>query len=217
MPQLFHRSTNTISRVTIFGAVFILAGAGTLMGLVYRSPYVTNQNIAHVQPVQFSHEHHVSGLGLDCRYCHFSVEDSSFAGIPPTKVCMNCHRQIWADSPYLAPVRDSFKNDESIQWTRVHNLPDHVYFNHSIHVAKGIGCNECHGRVDKMNLMWQDKSLMMKWCIECHREPEKFVRPKDEVFNMQYEHPKNQVAMGKELVAKYHIANNRITCSTCHR
>src|SRR5919108_2164066 len=134
MAQIFHPSTNTISRVSIFGAIFILAGLSWVAAVVYRSGYVTQAYVVRVQPVQFSHEHHVGGLGIDCRYCHTSVEESSFAGIPPTKTCMNCHTQIWPDSPMLEPVRESFRSGRSIEWTRVHNLPGFVYFDHSIHI-----------------------------------------------------------------------------------
>src|SRR5918998_1014233 len=140
MPQTFHPSMNTLSKVSIFGAAFIVAAIGWMLSVVYRSSYVTQEDVVRPQPVQFSHEHHVSGLGIDCRYCHTSVEDSSFAGIPPTKTCMNCHFQIWADSPMLEPVQESYRTGRSIPWTRVHDLPDFAHFNHSIHVNKGIGC-----------------------------------------------------------------------------
>ena len=153
--QIFHRSTNFLSRVSIFGAVFFLA---ILLWLFYdleASPYTTQQNMARDQPVQFSHAHHVGAIGIDCRYCHTSVEKAAFAGIPPTKTCMNCHSQIWAQIPILEPVRASFRNDTSLEWNRVNDLPDFVYFDHSIHVAKGVGCETCHGRVDKMPLMYQ--------------------------------------------------------------
>ena len=157
MPQIFHRSFNTISKVSIFGAVFILAGAGLgLLAVFYRSSYVTDVDIAYVQPVPFSHQHHVGELGIDCRYCHTSVENSSFAGIPPTKTCMNCHSQIWVGSDMLEPVRESYRTGKSLPWQRVHNLPGFVYFDHSIHVNKGVGCSTCHGRVDQMPLTYQD-------------------------------------------------------------
>ena len=138
------------------------------------------------QPIQFSHERHVAGNGIDCRYCHTSVEKAAFAGIPPTKTCMNCHSQIWAQSPYLEPVRASFRNDTSLEWNRVNDLPDFVYFDHSIHVAKGVGCETCHGRVDEMPLVWQAARLQMSWCLDCHRNPVKNVRPKQEVFNLNW-------------------------------
>jgi len=216
MPQIFHRSTNTLSRVSIFGGVFLAGGALWLLLEFTRSAWVTQAGIARDQPVPFSHVHHVSGLGIDCRYCHTSVETSAFAGIPPTKTCMNCHSQIWKDSSTLEPVRASYRNDTSIEWVRVHDLPDFVYFNHSAHVNKGIGCSTCHGRVDQMPLVYQRSSLLMEWCLECHREPERFVRPKAEVFNMAYATPSNQKELGKTLVREYGI-HPRTSCSTCHR
>src|SRR5262249_1818151 len=157
------------------------------------------------QPVPFSHEHHVAGLGLDCRYCHTTVETSSFANIPATKICMNCHSEMWAASPTLAPVRESYRSGRSIAWTRVHDLPGFVYFNHSIHVQKGIGCSTCHGRVDRMPLMWQEASLRMEWCLGCHRNPERYVRPQEKVFEMSYQAPPDQEALGSTLVKQYHI------------
>src|SRR5437870_11728388 len=202
MAQIFHRSTNTLSKVSIFGAVFIIAALVTVISVLVRSPYFTEARVVRVQPVPFSHKHHVSGIGIDCRYCHTSVEDSSFAGIPPTKTCMNCHSQIFANSPFLEPVRDSFRTGRSIQWTRVHDLPDFVYFNHSIHVRKGVGCTTCHGQVDRMPLMMQEQSLQMEWCIDCHRQPEKYVRPRDAVFRVDYAPPADQIELGRRLVAE---------------
>src|SRR6267378_2240944 len=214
--QIFHRSTNTLSRASIYGAVFIVAGLGWALMQIQRSPYVTYAGVVKLQPVPFSHQHHVTGLGIDCRYCHTSVEDSSFAGIPPTKTCMNCHSQIFANSPFLEPVRDSFRSGRSIQWTRVHDLPDFVYFNHSIHVHKGVGCTTCHGQVDRMPLMWQEQSLQMEWCLDCHRNPERYVRPRDAVFRVDYVAPSDQLELGKRLVAEYQI-QKLTSCSTCHR
>lgn len=216
MAQIFHRSTNTFAKVSIFGAVFMIAAMGWLIFELERSAYFTEVGVAREQPVAFSHKHHVAGLGLDCRYCHTSVENSSFAGIPPTKTCMNCHAQIWNNSPTLEPVRASFRNDQSIEWTRVNDLADFVYFNHSIHVAKGMGCQTCHGQVDQMPLTWREKTLHMEWCLECHRQPELFVRPKAEVFNMNYKPPANQLKLGKELVRDYKIRKLE-SCSACHR
>ncbi len=189
MSQIFHRSTNTLSRATIFGAVFIVAALGGVIYIVQGSPFVTYAGVRKPQPVPFSHQHHVAGLGIDCRYCHTSVETSSFAGIPPTKTCMNCHSQIWTNAQLLEPVRASYRSGESLQWTRVNQLPDFVFFNHSIHVTKGVGCNTCHGPVDQMPLMYQAESLQMEWCLECHRDPGKNLRPRDQVFNMRYEQP----------------------------
>jgi hypothetical protein len=216
MSQIFHPSTNTISRVSIFGAVFIVAGLLGLAAEVNRSPWVTGALVAREQPIQFSHERHVGGNGIDCRYCHTSVEDSRFAGIPPTKTCMNCHAEIFANSPYLEPVRASFATGKPIQWTRVNDLPDFVYFDHSIHVNKGVGCTTCHGPVDRMPLMWQAQSLQMEWCLDCHRNPEQYVRPRDAVFRVDYQAPANQRELGTRLVAEYEI-QKLTSCSTCHR
>jgi Zn ribbon nucleic-acid-binding protein len=216
MSQVFHRSTNTLSRVSIFGGVFIVGFLVWAWAELNASTYATRAKVPVEQPVPFSHEHHVGGLGIDCRYCHTSVENSSFAGIPPTKTCMNCHSQIWVDAPMLEPVRQSFRTDHSLRWIRVHDLPDYVYFNHSIHVAKGVGCTTCHGQVDKMPLMWQEASLQMSWCLDCHRHPEEYVRPKSEVFSVAYQPPPNQLEIGKDLVKQYHI-QSLTSCSTCHR
>jgi len=218
MPQIFHPSTNTFSKVSIFGAVFFLAALLWAVAAISRSSYVTQTQVAREQPVPFSHKHHVNGLGIDCRYCHTSVEDVAFAGIPATKTCMTCHSQIWADSPMLAPVRESFKTDKSLEWTRVHDLPDFVYFNHSIHVKKGIGCVSCHGQVDQMPLMWKAHSLDMEWCLECHRQPERFVRPRETVFRMDWQPAGEQLELGASLLKQYHINKSILTnCSTCYR
>src|SRR5579872_3095566 len=216
--QIFHRSTNTISRATIYGAVFLLAALLWAVLELQRSPYITYAEVARPQPVPFSHQHHVAGLGLDCRYCHNSVETSRFAGIPPTKTCMNCHSQIWTNAALLEPVRESFRSGKSLVWTRVNDLPDFVYFDHSIHINKGVGCNTCHGPVDRMPLMYNFASLQMEWCIECHRDPQKVLRPRDQVFNMRYLPPSSyqpvvidgksftdQLALGTYLGQKYHL------------
>jgi hypothetical protein len=216
MAQIFHPSTNTFSKVSIFGAAFILAALAWILALINRSPYVTQAGVVREQPVPFSHQHHVQGIGIDCRYCHTSVEEAAFAGIPPTKTCMNCHVQIWADSPMLEPVRESLRADKSIAWTRVHDLPDFVYFDHSIHVKKGIGCASCHGQVEQMPLMWREKSLQMEWCLECHRAPEFFVRPRPYVFSMDWEPTGDWVALGQRLVKAYNIGK-LTNCSVCHR
>ena len=216
MSQIFHRSANTIARVSIFGAVFFVAGLLGLFDKVNRSSWMTQARVAREQPLQFSHERHVAGNGIDCRYCHTSVEDSSFAGIPPTKTCMSCHSQIFATSPFLDPIRESFRSGQSIRWTRVHDLPDFVYFDHSIHIHKGVGCTTCHGAVDRMPLMYQEQSLQMDWCVDCHREPERYVRPREAVFRVDYEPPANQRELGERLVAQYQI-QKLTSCSTCHR
>lgn len=216
MPQIFHPSTNTLSKVSIFAAVCLLGVLGWLLTAIERSAYVTQADVAPEQPVPFSHKHHVSGIGIDCRYCHTSVEESAFAGIPPTKTCMNCHSQIWAEAPMLEPVRESFKTDKSIDWIRVYDLPDYVYFNHSIHVKKGIGCVTCHGQVDQMPLVRRAISLHMDWCLGCHREPERFVRPREHVFSMDWTPPVAQTVLGRKLVKEYKIQKID-SCSVCHR
>lgn len=219
MPQIFHPSTNPFSKVSIFGAIFFIAAFAWVLTLIFRSSYATNVNVAIDQPVPFSHEHHVSGLGIDCRYCHTSVEESSFADIPPAHTCMTCHVQIWSDSPVLEPVRSSFQSGEPIEWIRVTDLPDFVYFNHSIHVAKGVGCETCHGRVDQMPLTWKANTLYMEWCLECHRQPEKFVRPRDKVFEMGWQPQQEQIELGRKLVQEYEIAPAKRLddCYICHR
>ena len=219
MPQIFHRSFNTISRLTIFGAVFILAWLCWFLAVLYRSSYVTESHIAYVQPVPFSHEHHAGQLGIDCRYCHTSVEESSFAGIPPTKTCMNCHQQIWVGSAMLEPVRESYRRGESIPWERIHNLPQFVYFDHHIHINKGVGCVTCHGRIDEMPFTYQDKSLFMDWCVSCHRDPRPNLRPREYIFNMTWEPSADQPKLGEELLKRYRIrdADQLTSCSRCHR
>jgi cytochrome c3-like protein/class III cytochrome C family protein len=170
------------------------------------------------QTVPFSHKHHVGDVGLDCRYCHASVEKSSFAGIPATHTCMTCHSQLFTDAPTLAPVRKSFESGQPLQWNRVLDLPDFVYFNHSIHIAKGVGCASCHGPVDQMPLTWRIVPPEMQWCLDCHRAPEKALRPQDQVFNLNWKPEGSQLELGKKLVAANHIhTSTLIECSTCHR
>ncbi len=222
MPQIFHHSTNTLAKLSIFGAIFILLAAMWVLAEINRSSYNTGQFIERQQPVQFSHKHHTGDDGIDCRYCHTSVETSASAGMPSTQTCMNCHSQIWADSPYLEPVRESAKTGVPIEWTRVHDLPDYAYFNHSIHVAKGVGCASCHGQVDEMPLMYQASSLQMEWCLECHREPEKFIRPKDKIFDMKWRlqnKSDEQLAEAIRWKEEYKILDTKTmtSCSTCHR
>ena len=216
MPQIFNRSANTLARASIVGILILAGGLVGLLMVIGQSSYVTRAQEYIEQPIQFSHLHHVGDDGIDCRYCHTSVETSSFAGIPPTKTCMNCHSQIWTNAPILEPVRASFREDRPLRWIRVHDLPDFVYFNHSIHVKKGMGCETCHGRVDEMPLMLQQNSLQMEWCLDCHRAPERYVRPRSEVFTMGYQPAVPQSELGPKLVQEYGI-QSLTTCSTCHR
>ena len=216
MPQIFHRSTNTLSKVSIIAGAI---GVGLLIAFAYgmdRGAYITDVGIAKDQPVPFSHKHHVSDDGFDCRYCHTSVETSAVAGLPATEICMTCHSQIWSNAVLLEPVRASYRTGESLQWTRLHDLPDFVYFNHSIHVNKGVGCATCHGRIDLMPLTFKVNTLYMNWCIECHRNPEKYLRPREEVFNMAYEPPANQEEFGRKLMKDNHV-QSLTDCNTCHR
>ena len=192
MPQIFHRSSNAIARISLFGGVFIVIFLAWFATIFVRSSYSTR------------------GLGIDCRYCHTSVEETAFAGVPPTATCMNCHKEMWKDAELLAPVRESWSTGKPIEWVRVHDLPDYVYFNHSVHLAKGVGCESCHGRVDRMPLIHKAESLHMEWCLECHKAPERFLRPRSEVLTMGYRPPPPQAEPGAELAEEYY-------CSTCHR
>jgi hypothetical protein len=217
MAQLFRRRSNSIARASLIAVVALLSASGWVMHAVYWSPWTTREQTPLSQPVAFSHKHHVQGLGLDCRYCHANGETSAFAGMPSTETCMTCHSQVWKDAPMLAPVRESLAAGSPLRWNRVNDTPDFVFFNHGIHVAKGIGCATCHGQIDQMPLTSQSHTLYMKWCLECHREPEKFVRPRDEVFNPDWR-ATNQLALGKQLVADYHVQTAQLTdCSMCHR
>jgi hypothetical protein len=216
LAQVFGPGANSLARFTLLGAILGLVAAFVAAEVYVRSPYVTRVGAPVDQPVPFSHKHHVSDDGIDCRYCHTTVETSAFAGIPPTQTCMNCHAQIFSQSPVLAPVRDSFQTGEPIHWNRVNALPDFVYFDHSIHVQKGVGCSTCHGPVDQMPLTWKAQSLQMGWCLECHMDPAHFVRPHEEVFNMAWQPPANQDELGRQIVQAYHV-QSKISCSTCHR
>jgi hypothetical protein len=237
MAQLFPSSANTIARASIVGAGLVALTTLTAVQMVISSPYATDQNVVRAQPVPFSHEHHVRGLGIDCRYCHTSVEESYYAGMPPTYTCMSCHSQVWGDSPMLAPVRESLALDKPIEWNRVHDVPDYAYFNHSIHVKKGVGCYECHGRVDEMPLAYQAETMTMSWCLNCHRNPEDHVRPRSEVFNLAWAFEKgaeyevggekkafdSRAELGLALAKEYEIPvadghNTPLTnCAVCHR
>src|SRR5580700_7320567 len=206
MPQIFHKSSNSLARVSIAAALMAVCGIVWAAYRLNAGSFTTGVSVARDQPIPFSHKHHVADDGIDCRYCHTSVETSAFAGLPPTETCMSCHSLLWANAEMLEPVRASFRTGKSIEWIRVYDLPDFVYFNHSIHVNKGIGCSSCHGRVDKMPLTFKANTLYMQWCLDCHRNPENHVRPRAEVFNPTYETPApNQAEIGPKLVAEYKI------------
>ncbi|MEX0776899.1 MAG: cytochrome c3 family protein [Phycisphaeraceae bacterium] len=217
MKRLFTPYTNTIARATALGVPLLVLIAGGFGRMWLDSSYETGVGEAIDQPVPFSHEHHVAGLGIDCRFCHLSAETSSVAGVPATEVCMTCHSQIWTNAQMLQPVRDSFEKGQPIQWVRVNDLPDFVYFDHSIHVAKGVGCAECHGEVHRMPMTWKAQNLHMTWCLDCHRDPEKQLRPKDVVFSTDW-FSGARAKLGAEIARENKVNTKGLTnCSTCHR
>ncbi len=218
MAQLFRPGANSISVIVIVALFAVPTAAIAVTYFVWNSPYATNQYVTVAQPVPFSHEHHAGTLGIDCRMCHTGVEKAAFAGLPATHVCMTCHSQIWTNAQMLAPVRESWKTGKPLHWQRVNRVPDYVFFDHSIHVAKGIGCAVCHGPVQRMALMRQQQPLTMGWCLSCHRDPARYIRPRDQVFNMDWRTPVDQIAQGRKLIAAYGIHTAHLTdCSTCHR
>ncbi|MGC2238215.1 MAG: cytochrome c3 family protein [Pyrinomonadaceae bacterium] len=219
MAQIFHRGANNLAKISIVVAILLGGVAFYVFTQVARSGYITGRYVERQQPVQFSHKHHVGDDGIDCRYCHTTVETSHSAGIPPTQTCMNCHSEIWADSPYLEPVRASYRENKPIEWERVHDLPEFAYFNHSIHVAKGVGCSTCHGQIDNMPAVYQENTLQMEWCLQCHRNPENFIRPKSEIYNMQWQDADLTADERKNLKEQYKIRSREMltSCSTCHR
>ncbi|MDZ4774122.1 MAG: cytochrome c3 family protein [Planctomycetota bacterium] len=240
MAQIFHKSFNSLAKISIVaGGLVALTAVGYAALLFNRNPAVTQQGVSREQPVPFSHDHHVGGLGIDCRYCHTTVEISAKAGVPPTKTCMSCHSQVWKDAEILEPVRASFREDKSVEWLRIHDLPDFVYFDHSIHVKKGVGCESCHGRVDRMPLMLRENTLNMEWCLECHRDPVKNLRPREAIYEMdwttkffekerlnvdEHGHPvMNDLEIQAKLdaeqqnLAREYNVHTQINCSICHR
>jgi hypothetical protein len=180
------------------------------------TPYALDVGYQPQQPVPYSHAIHAGKLGMDCRYCHSTVEETAAAAVPPTQTCMNCHSQIRADSPKLAEVQHSYATGEPIHWVRVHDLPDYAYFNHSAHVRRGVGCVSCHGRVDRMEVVAQEQPLSMSWCLDCHRNPEKHLRPLDQITTMDWQPEEDPLTLGANLRRQYNI-NPSTDCSTCHR
>jgi len=214
MAQVFDRSSNALVRMSLVLTGLIVIALGVTLNELQRSPWVTRQGQRPDQPVPFSHKHHVEGLGLQCQYCHTSVEKSSYAGIPPTKTCMNCHSEIWTNAQLLEPVRNSWATGQSIQWIRVHDLPDYVYFNHEIHVNKGIGCASCHGRVDEMPLMYEENTLQMEWCLNCHRNPAVNLRPTAEIYNMAWAGPASDRPVWCTTTGKPGPTSGDVSCTT---
>ncbi len=214
MAQVFDRSSNALVRFSLVLTGLIVIALGVTLNELQRSPWVTKQGQRPDQPIPFSHKHHVEGLGLQCQYCHVQVEKAAYAGIPPTKTCINCHAQIWTNADYLEPVRQSWATGESIQWIRVHDLPDFVYFNHDIHVNKGIGCASCHGRVDEMPLMYQENTLQMEWCLNCHRNPAVNLRPTSEIYNMAWAGPSTDKPVWCASTGVAGATAQGVTCTT---
>lgn len=219
MAQLFNRGANNVAKASLALVVILAGGAFYAYTQIARSSYLTNRFLERPQPVQFSHRHHVGDDGIDCRYCHTSVENAASAGIPPTQTCMNCHNQLWAETPYLEPVRASYRDNKPIEWERVHDLPGYAYFNHSIHVAKGVGCSTCHGQIDNMASVYQENTLQMEWCLACHKDPSQFIRPKSEIYNMSWKDSNLDAGQREQLKVDYKIRSRELltSCSTCHR
>jgi hypothetical protein len=213
--QLFSPSSGFKFRL---GVLVTLATIATAIA-IWRdlTAYRAGTGDAIEQPLPFSHKHHVGDVGIDCRYCHGAVETSAFAGMPPLSTCMTCHSQLFTDQPLFAPLLQAYRSGVPFRWQRVHQLPEFVYFNHSIHIAKGIGCSSCHGEVDQMPLTWRVAPLTMRWCLDCHRQPAAQLRPQDQVFNLHWQ-AVDQRALGPQLLRQYHIDRRRLTdCSICHR
>jgi hypothetical protein len=218
--QLFQPRADAIFRfalwVAFLGAMITLV---ILEGLSH-SAWLTGRSLIEAQPTEFSHQHHAGELGIDCRYCHTSVETAASAGMPPTHTCMTCHSQVWTNARMLAPVRESLASNTPLRWKRVGRLPEYVYFDHSVHVANGIGCSSCHGDMTHdMQMTWQKHAFSMDFCVNCHSAPQNNLRPPDQIFDMQWSPPADQAERGKALLAQYHINTSGLLtdCSTCHR
>lgn len=217
MAAIFRPSANLAAAVAMLAALSLVIGGIGWWWLWPRTDYVRHLRWTVEQPVPFSHQHHVAGLGIDCRFCHTAVEVSANAGLPPTYTCMTCHSQIWTNAAVLAPVRRSLVDDKPIVWHRVNNLPDYVYFNHSIHIAKGVGCSSCHGDVARMALSLKARSFTMEFCLSCHRNPGPRLRPKDQIYNTEWRRT-SATPSPAALMAEYHIGGRKLTdCSICHR
>jgi len=213
---LFPAWSNSLFRWALGSAVGAVVTIPLLLMAWVRTPYATGQHELLIQPIKFDHRHHVRDDGIDCEYCHSGVRRSAYAGIPAASACMGCHSQIWNASPELTALRLAYFGGTPLQWTRVNNLPRHVFFNHSIHVAKGVGCVTCHGRVDLMAQVEQQQTLLMQWCLDCHRHPEASLRPLDKVTDMEWTPERPQLEVGRELQAKLDV-HPTTDCTGCHR
>jgi hypothetical protein len=216
LSALYPAWSNSVYRFAIGSAIASALAVPLLLMAWVRTPYMTGQSELVAQPIKFDHRHHVRDDGIDCVYCHSGATRAAYAGIPAVSVCMGCHDQVWTASPELARVREASFRDEPIRWTRVNNLPRHVFFNHAIHVAKGVGCVTCHGRVDLMAQVLQERSLLMQWCLDCHRHPEPNLRPLDEITNMEWAPSRPAVEVGREVAAQLDV-HPTTDCSGCHR
>ncbi len=218
MTQIFSPAADTWLRLLMAASLSLVAGG--VVGAVgfARSAYVTSTDFRPAQPVPFSHKHHAGELGIDCRYCHSGVETGPRAGLPPTFTCMTCHSQIWTNAAMLEPVRQSLADNKPITWTRVAKLPDYVYFRHDIHIAKGVGCETCHGRIDGMALTYRAKAFTMDFCVDCHRDPAPNLRPQDRITDMNWTPPADKRAAGEAIAAHAGIRAGELThCYVCHR
>jgi hypothetical protein len=217
LAAIFRPTANLAAKATLLAVAGGFIGGIGWWWLWPRMDYVRHVRWIVEQPVPFSHQHHVAGLGIDCRFCHTSVEVSASAGLPPTYTCMTCHSQIWTNAAILAPVRESLADGKPIEWHRVANLPDYVYFNHSIHIAKGVGCESCHGEVDRMALTYKAKTLTMQFCLNCHRDPGPHLRPKAALYDTEWQRTADTPSP-EALMAEYHVPDRNLTdCSLCHR
>ncbi len=218
MAQIFRPRADTLARIALVSVVTVPLSAAGLGVVLARSDYATGRNQTVEQPIPFSHAHHTAEVGIDCRYCHTSVEVSAKAGIPPTTTCMTCHSQLWTNAPMLAPVRESLVEEVRLEWAPVNRLPDYVYFNHSIHVAKGVGCTTCHGPVGEMKLMRQEAPLTMGWCLDCHRDPGPNLRPEEAIYDPFWPQGGAPDIDPAVLLEHYDLDLRGLTdCSTCHR
>jgi hypothetical protein len=216
MAAAFSRSAVLVIKLILLGTLALVVGGIAVAHWRMAPRHVALEPVE--QPIAFSHKHHVGDDGIDCRYCHTSVEKSGFAGLPTTSICLSCHSQLFLDSPKLAPLHESARTGKPIQWVRVHDLPDFVYFQHDIHIAKGVACVECHGQVDQMPLTWRTASLEMQWCLKCHRNAPEHIRPLSQVLSMAPQKPLSPEEV-RQLDRLYHLrSSDALTnCSTCHR